>query len=66
MNWLWLGLLVAFGLLETAALLNRRDRFQPATYWIRKILALTNRWQVLFWLAVGLWLWLGLHFFVES
>lgn len=66
MNWLWLALLVAFGGLETLALLNSKDRFQPATYWIRKFLLLHNRWQPLWWIGLGLWLWLGAHFLVDG
>lgn len=66
MNWAWLGLLIVLVGLEGAALANRTDRFQPATYWIRKILMLTSRWQPLYWLGLGFWLWLGVHFFVDT
>ena len=66
MNWAWLVLLGAFGVLEATALLNKRDRFEPATYWIRKVLMLRNRWQPLWYLGFGLWAWLGVHFFLDS
>jgi hypothetical protein len=66
MNWMWLISLVSFGVLETLALLNKRDKFEPATYWIRRLLMLRSRWQPLYWLAAGLWVWLGVHFFIDS
>ena len=66
MNWLWLVPVLGFGVLEALALLNKRDKFQPLTYWMRKILMLRNRLAPLYWLAAGLWLWLGVHFFIDS
>jgi hypothetical protein len=65
-NWLWLIPFGGFAVFETAALLNKRDKFQPATYWIRKLLMLRNRWTPLYYLGIGLWVWLGVHFFVDS
>lgn len=66
MNWLWLIPLVSFGVFETLALLSKRDKFQPATYWIRKLLMLRNRAQPLWWLSAGLLGWLAYHFLVDS
>ncbi len=64
MNLLWLIPLLGFGVLETLALLNRRDKFQPATYWIRRFFMTWNRWQPLYWIGAGLWVWLGVHFLI--
>lgn len=66
LNWAWLVLLLAFLGLEGLALLNRKDRLEPATYWLRKVLMLHDRWAPLYWLAVGLWLWLGVHFLIDG
>lgn len=66
MNWLWFLPLFSFLLLEVGALLSRTDKWEPATYWIRKLLMLRNKWTPLYWLGVGFWLWLGVHFFVDA
>lgn len=66
MNWLWLIPLVSFGVFETLALLDRKDTFHPATYWIRIALMLRHRFLPLYWIGLGLYVWLGIHFFVET
>lgn len=66
MDWLWLILLSGVVGLETASFLNERDKLNPATYWIRRLLMLRNRWQPLYWIALGFWLWLGVHFFIDA
>jgi len=65
-NWLWLVPLLSFLGLEVAALLDSRDRFQPATYWLRRLLMLRNRAQPLWWATAGLLLWLNYHFLIDS
>jgi hypothetical protein len=66
MNWLWLLVGVEFVAFEVAALMNRRDKFEPATFWLRKLLMLRSRWAPLYWLGLGFYAWLGVHFFVDS
>lgn len=66
MNWLWFIPLLSFLLLEAGSLLNQKDKWEPATYWIRKVLMLRNRYAPLYWLGFGLWLWLGVHFFIDG
>lgn len=66
MNWLWLIPLLSFGVLESVALLNRRDRFEPATYWLRRLLMLRSRWAPLYFVALGVYAWLGVHFFIDT
>lgn len=66
MNALWLIPLVSFAVLESLALLNSRDHFQPATYWIRRFLMLRDRAQPLWWLTGGLLAWLSFHFLVDA
>lgn len=62
-NLSWLVLFICFLGLEVAALLYRRDKLEPATYWIRKVLHVSP----FVWLALlAFWLWLGYHFFVEA
>ncbi len=65
MNWLWLVPALGFTVLETLALLNRKDKFQPATYWIRKFFMTWNRAMPLYWILAGVWVWLGVHFLID-
>jgi hypothetical protein len=65
LNWLWLIPALGFAIFETLALLNEHDRFQPATYWIRRAFNTRNRWGPLYYLIFGVWVWLGVHFLVE-
>ena len=66
MNLLWFLPLVSFLVLETFALLNKHDKFEPATYSIRKLLMLPRWKQPLYWIGTGFWFWLFAHFFVDS
>lgn len=66
LNWLWLIPAVSFAVFEAVALADRKDKFHPATYWIRRLLMLRNRWAPLYWGAFGFWLWLGVHFFIDG
>jgi hypothetical protein len=52
-NWAWAGILVLGLLTEGWALAMRRDKLQPATYWLRKL-----PWVV----RAGILAWLVQHF----
>ena len=49
---------IAFGY-EMLALARTTDRWQPYTYYVRRLIRRPLWWVALF----GFWLWLGWHFF---
>lgn len=63
---LWGVLTTAFVGYEFFALARDTDRWQPFTYYVRRVLALRDRTQPLWWLGLGFWLWLGWHFLLDS
>lgn len=57
--------LVGFGY-ELYAIRKADDEHEPLTYYVRKVFNLRNRSGPLWWILLGFWLWLGLHFFIDK
>jgi hypothetical protein len=63
--WILIGVLY-----ETWALHEQGDRFRPLTYWWRWLIYGPRpsgySWmRPVYWLAAGLWVWVGIHFLID-
>ena len=61
LTWAWVAWLLAFAVLEAIALIND-DRW-TLTYHLRPVF---TEYGVTWFVALGLWLWLGVHFLAPS
>ena len=55
---------------ETWALHEKHDRWQPLTHWVRWLIygprpSGYSWFRPAYWLAVGAFIWTGIHFFVD-
>ena len=68
MNWLgvgvWAVLAAGFGLAEWNGLRKKHDRWPPLTEVIKDIMS--SPWAPQWWIFLGLWAWLGVHFFLRG